>query len=237
MESSETVREYRRTRKSPGQLGRVLPLVLLPLIYVAQGLRRGDSLARVSSFALLVLVAAAVPWLLYSIRRSRTRVDASGITLHGTFRVRRIPWSEIYELDVRKTPKGEAASAFIGTMNGRRHLLPQVNEWQVDELRAEVAALRKIGTRHGARIGKQVPAVEEILRRRAGRSHSASRAVLRATAAWGVMFAVWVVLQLTGLGPFTYLLLLWGPIAAFVCFIGYSWQHWEPHVPRKRDAW
>ncbi|MEU6540719.1 PH domain-containing protein [Streptomyces sp. NPDC047000] len=237
MESPEAVREYRKHRKSPGQLGRVLPVVVLALFFVVQSLRRGDPLARSAGAVLLVLAVGAVFWVLRSPRQSRTLVDSDGVTVHGAFLARRIPWSEIYELDVRKVPKGERTSAFVRTVNGRRRPLPQVNDWQVEELRAEVAAIRKIGTRYGARTWERVPEVEQTLRRRAGREHSLSHGVLRATAAWGVMFAVWVVLQLTGQGPFTNLLLLWGPVAAFVCFLGYAWQHWEPHVPAKRDSW
>ena len=237
MESPEAVREYRKHRKSPGQMGRVLPLVLLALFFVAQSLRRGDSLARSAGVVLLVVAAGALFWVLRSPRRSGTLVDSNGVTVHGAFLARHISWSEIYELDVRKVPDGERAAAFVRTMKGRRRTLPQVNDWQVEELRAEVAAIRGIGTRYGARTWERVPEVEQALRRRAGREHAMSHAVLRATAAWGVMFAVWVVLQLNGQGAFTNLLLFWGPVAAFVFFVGYAWQHRETHVPPKRDAW
>ncbi|MCF3130793.1 PH domain-containing protein [Streptomyces olivochromogenes] len=155
--------------------------------------------------------------MLLFLRRGFTRVDTGGVVIHGAFRARRLPWSEIYELDVRQAPQANRAGAFVGTLDGRRRSLPQLNEWQVDGLRT--------------------PMAEQALRRRAGRMRSVSRAIVAALVTWLLMLALWLVLLATGQGPSVRLQLLWIPVAALVLFVAFFRWRWESCVPRERDLW
>jgi hypothetical protein len=234
---AEPVREYRRRRQSPGELGRLCVPLVLVVFYVARSLQKNDPLARWLSVGCLVMTVGVLAWALLFLRRAFTRVDASGVAIHGVFRVRRIPWSEIYELGVRRPPRAVRDGAFVGTMSGRRRSLPRVNERQGERLRAEMAVLREIGTGYGGRTWERMPVVEHALRRRAGRTRSVSKALAAAVKTWLVMAALFAVLLVTGGRPSAPLLLLWMPVAALVFFMAFFWRRRETHAPRERDAW
>jgi hypothetical protein len=155
-------------------------------------------------------------WLLLRLRRGFTRVDTSGVTIHGAFWTRHIPWSEIYELNARQGSRAKKAGSFVDTVDGRRRTLSQLNEWQVEGLRTEVAALRDFGAWYGARAWERRPEVEQVLRRRAGRPRSVGKALSAAGLVWMVLFVLWLILGAAGQEPSGSLLLLWLPVVALV---------------------
>ncbi|MEU1711054.1 hypothetical protein ABZ478_38215 [Streptomyces sp. NPDC005706] len=168
MARTEVVREYRRRRESPGQGVRFTLPAVLALYYVAQSMQKDVSWVRWFSLALLLVTTGALTWGLLRLRRGFTRVDVNGVVIHGAIRCRRIPWSGIDDLGVRRAPQSGRAEAFVDTMDGRRRSLPQLNEWQVEGLHTEVAALREIGSRYGARTWESTPGDEQPFRRREG---------------------------------------------------------------------
>lgn len=237
MGESGLVREYRRHRRATGQLTGLWLLTPLQLYNMVRLLQADNLFIRWLGVGFLPLHGCLLMWLLLRLRRGFTRVDTSGVTIRGAFRTRHIPWSEIYELGARQGPRARKAGSFVGTVDGRRRTLPQLNEWQVEGLRTEVAALRDIGARYGARTWERRPEVEQALRRRAGRAYSVGKALAAAGVVWMVMFVLWLVLGAAGQEPSRSLLLLWLPVAALVFLLGHFWRRWEAHAPRERDAW
>ncbi|MFS4095838.1 PH domain-containing protein [Streptomyces sp. AF1A] len=200
-------------------------------------LRSHHLFSRWLGWGLLALQGCLLAWSLLRLRRGFTRVDTSGVTIRGAFLTRRIPWSEIYELDARKGPRAQKAGSFVGTVDGRRRTLPQLDVWQVEGVHRELTALREFGTRYGARTWERRPEVEQALRRRAGRAHSVGKAIVAAAVAWLAMFLLWLTLGAAGREPSAPLLLAGLPVVALVFFLAYFQWHWEAYVPSERDAW
>jgi hypothetical protein len=169
VEETELVREYRRRHPLKGQLSGVWLSVVCALCEVYRRLRNDGPVARGVAVGFLIALVFGLTWLLLFLRRGFTRVYADGVTIGGALRTRRIPWHEVYKLGVRPLLRAGKAASFVGTVHGRRHALPQLNEWQMEGLHTELAVLRDIGARYGGRAWERRPEIEQALRRRAGR--------------------------------------------------------------------
>ncbi|MEV0741030.1 PH domain-containing protein [Streptomyces sp. NPDC050549] len=109
---------------------------------------RPDSIPVRYKLLVLALIAALAVWAVLATRRGLTSVSADGVTVRGAFRVRRRAWHDIYDLRVEERPKQARADVrwwtWLYANDGRRLLLPNVDDWQLPDLRSEIDELRAL---------------------------------------------------------------------------------------------
>ncbi|OIJ64805.1 hypothetical protein WN71_026775 [Streptomyces mangrovisoli] len=97
--------------------------------------------------------------------RGRTLADQHGITVQRALTRRTLSWHEIYDIRVQFIPKaaGNARKclAHAYTDDGRRTLLPHVDDWQLPNPVAEIEALRLAATEQWGAVWATRPEVEE----------------------------------------------------------------------------
>ncbi|MBK3578239.1 PH domain-containing protein, partial [Streptomyces sp. MBT65] len=145
MDEGGIEREYRKRRKVPrGWLASLGGLTVMNLSYLTRPMSGPDWLKFVLLAALLAVVARGILFM----RRGRTLVDAHGITVRGALVERRRSWHDIYDIRVQPIPKAPSygrkwlVHLYVG--DGHRFLLPHVDDWQLDDPRAEVDELRAV---------------------------------------------------------------------------------------------
>jgi len=213
-------REYRRWRKA--SRARIV------IIWVVMGncllqLTRPDHIPVRYKALGLVVIAALLVWSVLATRRGLTSVGADGVTVRGAFRVRGRAWHDIYDLRVEERPK-QARTDFrwwtwLYDNDGRRLLLPNVDDWQLPDLWAEIDELRALAAAHHGKVWETRPEVEARIRLRAGRRKAQERAITWALLAFfaGGICLIWEVA--TGGEPHPFLLLLCAPLAAYALLL------------------
>ncbi|MQY38238.1 hypothetical protein SRB17_62480 [Streptomyces sp. RB17] len=151
--------------------------------------------------------------------RARTVVTARGITRQGPLRARTWAWSAVYDIRVEHTGSGRLNAqprwpAYLYDSEGRRFLLPQINEWQLDDPYAEVAALREAAWRLGMPYGQRAETEVRILRQ-SGRRRGWQWASVAAVVVFAVMIVVALAEDIAGRPANLFVLLLVVPLAAF----------------------
>ncbi|MGW1809540.1 PH domain-containing protein [Streptomyces sp. NPDC002078] len=217
MDEGASAREYRRQRRRPRQAA------LLPLIFLGnaalQTIRTRHVLPILwAPVALAALVAVGV-WGALSEWRARTVVTARGITRQGPLRARTWAWSTVYDIRIEYSGSQPLNAhprwpAYLYDLEGRRFLLPQINEWQLDDPYAEVAALREAAWRYGMPYGQRAE-IEEGILRQAGRRRGWQWASVAAVVVFALMILVALAEDIAGTPANLYLLLLVIPLAAF----------------------
>ncbi|MEV6118128.1 PH domain-containing protein [Streptomyces sp. NPDC052109] len=216
MDEGESTRVYRRQRRRPRQAA-LLPLVLLGNAAL-QTIRAGHAVPTWwVPTALAALVAVGV-WGILSEWRAHTVVAARGITRQGPLRARTWAWSAVYDIRVESTGNQPLNThprwaAYLYDSEGRRFLLPQLNEWQLDDPHAEVAGLRAAAWRHGMPYGQRAEIEERILRQ-AGRRRGWQGASVAAVVVFAVMIVVALAEDIAGTPANLVLLLVVVPLAA-----------------------
>ncbi|MFD5797807.1 hypothetical protein ACFWIO_30630 [Streptomyces diastatochromogenes] len=225
-------REYRKRRKTPPLMA--LSMGLLGLNALFQLSRQHTTPQWVpASLAAFYLLAAAR--MVVYMQRGRTLVGARGITARRALTERSRTWHEIY--DIRAEPVPNAAKparkwfTFLYDTEGRRFVLPHMDDWQLDDVPAEVAALREAAARHRGAAWERRPEVEARIRRRAGHRKAWERSVTGGLIALGCGFLLWVVLLFTMAHPPTRLLFLWLPLGTFAVLAALLHWRWEAQVP------
>ncbi|MFJ9634138.1 PH domain-containing protein [Streptomyces sp. NPDC101175] len=219
------VREYRRRRKA--SRARTVFFAIVMGNCVLQ-LTRHDTVPYRYKLPVLALIAAVWVWGVLATLRALTSVDADGVTVRGAFRARRRAWHDIYDLRVEPRQKQARADArwwtWLYDNDGRRFLLPNVDDWQLPDLRAEIDDLRSVAAEHRGMPWEPRPAVEARIRERAARH----RAWVRATSGSlyvflaAFLYLLWRIV--VGGEPHPFLLLVCVPLASFVLFAALF--HW-----------
>ncbi|MGQ4413984.1 hypothetical protein ACN6LA_000773 [Streptomyces sp. SAS_269] len=162
-----TEREYLKRRKAP--MAPALGYSVLMLTALLHATRDGTRWVPVS--AGLVVTLVLLRWALH-LRRGRTLVGHRGISARWALTERRWGWHDVY--DIRAEPVPDAARharkwlTYLYDNEGRRFLLPHLDDWQLDDPPGEVAALREAGAHERGAAWERRPAVEALIRRRAG---------------------------------------------------------------------
>ncbi|MFF7976564.1 PH domain-containing protein [Streptomyces sp. NPDC007905] len=178
-----------------------------------------------------VLLARTVLYL----RRARTLVGARGVTARRALTERSRAWHDIYDIRAEPVPNALAAArkwiTFLYDTDGRRFVLPHLDDWQLDDPPAEVAALREAAARHRGMAWERRPEVEARIRRRAGHRKAWERAFTGGIIAFGCGFLLWVALVIITSHPPTLLLFLWMPLGSFAALAGLLHWRWSPRSP------
>ncbi|MGX9890249.1 PH domain-containing protein [Streptomyces sp. NPDC002276] len=171
----------------------------------------------------LALMAALLVWAVLAALRGLTSVGADGVTVRGAFRVRRRAWHDIYDLRVEERPKRARTDfrwwTWLYDNDGRRLLLPNVDDWQLPDLWAEIDDLRTVAAAHRGMAWEPRPEVEAKIRLRAVHRKAQERAITWAVLAWfvGGIYLIWEVD--TGGEPHPFLLLLGAPLAVYALLL------------------
>ncbi|MFF7976563.1 PH domain-containing protein [Streptomyces sp. NPDC007905] len=195
-----------------------MPLILLGN-GVLQTIRTRDAFPRWYAPAAWGVLLAAGGWAVLREWRARTRVTTEGITRQGPLRGRTWAWSDIYDLRVEhagKDPLNTAPRwpAHLYDFEGRRFRLPHLDEWQLDDPIAEVAALRAAARQHGM-SSEQRYEVEERILRRAGQCRGWQWAAIAAMLMLVVMTFAAAGEAFSGTRVHLFLLLLVVPLVTF----------------------
>nr|WSY53713.1 hypothetical protein OG999_28805 [Streptomyces sp. NBC_00886] len=130
---------------------------------------------------MLALVALFGVWALLVVRRGFTSVGVDGITTPRRFPRPRTGLERIYDLHVEGRPNQRGAEArsltHLYDNDGRRLILPNVDDWQLPNVRAEIDALRTAAARHRGTAWEPRPEVEARIRLRAGHRKAQERAI------------------------------------------------------------
>jgi len=213
-------REYRRWRKA--SRGRIVFAWIITGNCAFQ-MARPDSIPVRYKVLVLALIAALAVWGVLATLRGLTSVGADGVTVRGAFRVRGRAWHDIYDLRVEERPKQSRADVrwwtWLYDNDGCRVLLPNVDDWQLPDLRAEIDDLRTVAAAHRGMAWEPRPEVEARIRLRAGHRKAHERAVVGVVLAFfaGLMYLMWEVA--TGGEPHPFLLLLCAPLAVYALLL------------------
>ncbi|MFF4039906.1 hypothetical protein [Streptomyces sp. NPDC001816] len=227
-------REYRKRKKTPPLMA--LSMGLLGLNALFQLHRQHTTPPWVPASIAACYLLGAARMVVY-MRRGRTLIGARGITARRALTERSRAWHEIY--DIRAEPVPNAAKSarkwftFLYDTEGRRFVLPHMDDWQLDDVPAEVAALREAAARHRGAAWDRRPEVEARIRRRAGHRKAWERAFTGGVIALVCGFLLWVVLLFTKDHPPTFLPFLWLPLGTFAVLAALLHWRWESQVPRE----
>ncbi|MFD5542344.1 PH domain-containing protein [Streptomyces sp. NPDC127079] len=240
MDVSGVEREYRRRRKPPLAY-LVLPglLVMNALIQTSRvsGDGGGDGSGRWGPPVFGVLLVLAVTRVALEQFRAHTRVTAAGITAQGPVRARTWAWSEIYDIRVEQAPRGSGRAApqwltYLYDFQGRRFLLWQLNEWQLDDPYAEVAELCLAAAPLRSFTWERRPDVEERIRRGAVRRRAWLWGVYGGLGSVFLMLVVSFGLIVAGRSDHPFLLIVCVPVAAGVVLGAALQGYWSVRPPR-----
>jgi hypothetical protein len=168
--------------------------------------------------------------------RAHTRVTEAGITAQGPLRSRTWAWHEVYDIRVEHHPRGKGRSApqwvtRLYDVEGRRFLLPHLDDRQLDDPYAEVSELCLAAAPHRSLSWERQPRVEDLIRRRAARRKGWTWGFNGALLVLLVMFVVGVWQAGTGRPEHDFLELVCVPLAAFAALGAvFSW-YWTQRVP------
>jgi len=229
-------REYRRRRKLPWKylllLGAVMGNALL------QSARMPDGILYRAAWAALVLaMVSTVVRIALEQFRAHTRVTAAGITKQGPVRSRTWAWQEVYDIRVQQAPRGTAGLApqwlaYLYDFEGRRFMLPHLDDWQLDDPYAEVSELCLAAAPLRSLTWERRPQVEErILRRAVGRK-AWTWAAYGALAVFIVMMVVDIGMIATEGSDHPFLLFVCVPLLSFGVLGAALQQYWSARPPR-----
>ena len=215
-------REYRRWRKTSRRRV-VLMWIVMGNAVLQIGLH--SHIPVPYRLLMLALIAVVSGWAFLAARRGLTSVGADGITVRGAFLVRRRAWHDIYDLRVERLTNKNADArlwTWLYGNDGRRLRLPNVDDWQLPELRAEIDELRTNAAQHRGMARELRPEVEDLIGLRAVRRKARERAAVGALLVLftAVGYLVWTVSDHDGHRLFAVLLLLWAPLATYVLLLG-----------------
>ncbi|WP_327696497.1 hypothetical protein [Streptomyces sp. NBC_00459] len=219
-------REYRKRRKLPRG---VFVYSGCTMSYCLLQFNRSSSVPGWAKAVLLaVIVTALARWTVY-LRRGHTLVGAHGVSVRGAVIERRWAWHDIYDIRTQPVPKAPAHGrkwlVHLYDTDGRRFLLPHLDDWQLDDPPAEVDELRAGAARHRGMTWEPHPATEARIQRRAEHRKAWERAVNGTVFVLLCTFLLSVVLLITTDDAPALLLLLWIPLAAFALLAAFF--HWR----------
>lgn len=232
MEGDGFEREYRKRRRLPAAFLFAMGAILLSS--VLRVFDASNTLPLWVRVGLVVLGVVTFGWVVLKLRRARTVVTTDGITVRGAHIERHRAWHDIYDLRVEALPssahyQGPKHVTFLYDTEGRRFVLPHVDDRQVEGLWSEVAGLKERAARHRGTAWEQRPAVEALIRRRAARTKAWVRASTGGVIAFGIGFMTWVVLMFTSDEPSMLVYFVYVPLLAFALLAALF--HWHARRP------
>ncbi|WP_333772868.1 PH domain-containing protein [Streptomyces sp. IBSBF 3136] len=225
-------REYHSRRRSPRAVFLAPALLGLESVYRMAHGHLMPRWAWAPFLALWVLVLART--VLYS-WRGRTLVGVRGITVRRAVTERSLTWRDVYDIRTEPVPRAKPPArtclTYMYDTGGRRFVLPHLDDWQLTDPPAEVAALREAAARHRGMAFERRPETEALIRRASGHRKAWERAVTGGLVAFGGGFLLWVALLFTTDHPPTLLVFLWIPLGTFAALAALLNWRWESQVP------
>ncbi|MFG2125792.1 hypothetical protein [Streptomyces sp. NPDC048710] len=226
-------REYRMRKKTSPLMALFMGLLGLNAVFQMNRHHTMPEWVPASFAACYLLLAAQM--VLY-MRRGRTLVGARGITARRALTERSRAWHEIYDIRAEPLPKAPTNArkwlTYLYDTEGRRFVLPHMDDWQLDDPPSEVAALREAAALHRGADWERRPQVEALIRRRAGHHKAWERAITGGVVALVCGFLLWVALLFTMDHPPVLVLFLWLPLGTFAVLAALLHWRWESQVPR-----
>ncbi|MFE0510616.1 PH domain-containing protein [Streptomyces sp. NPDC058964] len=225
-------REYRRRRKTPSgqRLVGTLSLLFISVYRLVHDHAVPWRVAPLLAGPCVLLLARLTLYM----RRGRTLVGPHGVTARRALTERTRAWPDVYDIRVEHIPKAPAHArkwiTYLYGTDGGRFVLPHLDDWQLDDPRAEVAALREDAARYRGMAWERRPEVEERIRRRTGHRKAWEQATTGAAIVFGCMFLLCLVLVFTTYHPSVPLLLLWIPLASFALLAALLHWRWASRV-------
>ncbi|MEU2625033.1 PH domain-containing protein [Streptomyces sp. NPDC007157] len=231
-------REYRKRRRPPGSylllLGVVLFNALLQTGRLPDDGDSGDWWGPPVFGLLIVVLLARVGLEQY---RACTRVTSAGITARGPLRTRTWAWSEVYDIRVEPVPRGSGQNGprwltHLYDFDGRRFLLPHLDDWQLADPYAEVSELCLAADPQRSLDWTRRPDIEERILRGAVRRRARLWGGYGAVAMIVVMFVVSLALVFPDRADHPFLLLVCVPVASGVVLSAVLQWYWSTRPPR-----
>ncbi|MEU0966314.1 PH domain-containing protein [Streptomyces sp. NPDC005917] len=230
-------REYRKRRRLPAAEVLFLGAILANALFRTVLDGRDGGRDWWWSVVLSLLIVVGLGRTLLAQYRAYTRVTAAGITARGPVRTRTWAWSELYDIRVEQGPRGSRPGdpqwlSYLYDFNGRRFLLPHLDDRQLADPYAEVSELCLAAAPQRSLDWERRPDVEERILR---------GAVRRKAWAWGVLGAM-AMMVLMIVGPLTLLTVGWAadplllivsvPLASGVVLSLLLQWYWSARPPR-----
>jgi hypothetical protein len=238
MDMGGETREYRRRRRPPGAHLLLLGVLMMNgLLQTGRLSAEGDGGFRWAPPVFALLMAAALVRIGLEQYRAYTRVTTAGITKQGPLRARTWAWSEVYDIRVEPVPRGSGRMApqwltYLYDFQGRRFLLPHLDDWQLDDPYAEVAELSLAAAPQRSLAWERRPDVEERILRGAARRKAWLWGSYGAVAMMVVMIVVSLGLVLAERPDHPLLLMVGVPVASGVVLGAVLQWYWSIRPPR-----
>ncbi|WP_330458588.1 PH domain-containing protein [Streptomyces sp. NBC_00820] len=228
--------EYRKYRKTP--LGKILGPLAFPVIAASRAMTH-DSVLRWAWFLFVVFFALALARTALFMWRGRTLVGPHGITARRALTERTHAWPAIYDIRAEPIPNASRYArrwlTYLYDTEGRRFLLPHLDDWQLDNPPAEAAGLLAAGAQYRGTAWARRPEVEALIQRRAAHRRAWRWAVVATLIVFGCMSVLSIGLLMTTDGSPVVLLTLLIPLGAFALFSALFHACWKLLVPRDRQ--
>ncbi|WP_123975980.1 PH domain-containing protein [Streptomyces sp. Ag109_O5-1] len=240
MDEGGMEREYRKRRKLPraylGLLGLVLVNAFIQTARVSGGGAGGHEDRWGPPFFGVLILLTLVRVVLEQYR-AYTRVTPAGITAQGPLRARTWEWSDVYDIRVEQAPRGSGRGApqwltYLYDYQGRRFLLPHLDDWQLDDPYAEVAELCLAAAPHRSLTWERRPDVEERILRGAARRKGWLWGTYGGLVMVGVMIVVSMALLIARGTDHPFLLIVCVPLASGAALGAVLQWYWAAHPPR-----
>ncbi|MFE0348500.1 PH domain-containing protein [Streptomyces griseoluteus] len=216
---------------------RLWPLVL-PMFAMFHATSHGGAFGWADLLAAAFIALAIARTALY-MQRGRTLVDPDGITVRRALTERTRAWSAIY--DIRAEPVHNASRydrhwlTYVYDTDGRRLLLPHLDDWQLDNPPAEAAGLLEAGVPYRGMAWARQPEVEALIRQRAAHRRAWQWAFYGALIVFGCMTVLSIGLLFSSDGSPMALLTMLVPLGSFVLFAALFHAGWKYLVPRDQQ--
>ncbi|MDQ0933672.1 PH domain-containing protein [Streptomyces turgidiscabies] len=184
-----------------------------------------------------LLMAASFVRLALEQLRAHTRVTATGITVQGGLGSRSWAWHKVYDIRVERAPRGNSPMGpqwltYLYDVEGRRHLLWHLDDWQLDDAYAEVSELCLSAAPYRSLTWEPRPQVEARILRGAARRKAWTWAAYSALAVLIATFVVGIWAVIDGRPEHPFLLLVCVPLASFAVLGAVLHRYWTSHPPR-----
>jgi len=240
-DEGEIERVYRRRHRLPWRYLGLMGLVFGNAVIQVSRTSGNPYLHGWVSWGLVLFMVATLVRVVLEQFRAYTRVTGVGVTAQGPVRSRTWAWHEVYDIRVEPGPRGSGQLApqwltYVYDFDGRRRLLPHLDDWQLDDPYAEVSELCLAAAPYRSLAWERRPQVEERLLWRAARRRAwtwAARGML------GVLFAMFVVdfwQVVVGRPEHQFLLLVVVPLASFAVFGAVLQWYWTNRVAARPPA-
>jgi len=230
-------RVYRRRRKLPWRYLGLVGLVFLNAMFQAWRTWDDPYAPHWGTWLFGLFTLVTIVRICLEQFRAHTRVTAEGVTTQGNLRSRTWAWDEVYDIRVVPAPRGSGGMApqwppYLYALQGRRFLLPHIDDWQLDDLHTEVSDLCLAAAPAHSLGWERRPQVEERILRRAARRKAWTWAGNGALIALFAMFVLSIGLVATGRPDNLFLLFVVVPLVSFGVFgVALQW-YWSARPPR-----